>query len=130
MKSAFLLFHTDYTTELKFANVKDGVARIEDKEIVVDKAKPLILKTRFASVPLYLFKWDSLVPIEPKDLRIYETEITPEMLKRMVEMKLWHFLLKRFRAEIKIASWLQVMGFMILGMIVMFLFIKFRLIPI
>lgn len=130
VKSAFLFFHSNYTTELKFADVKDGIARIENKELVVDKAKPLMLKTRFSTIPMYLFKWDSLIPIEPKDFRIYETEITPEMLKRIVEMKLWHFLLKRFRAEIKLASWAQVMMFIIFGMIIMFIFIKFKLIPI
>lgn len=130
MKSAFLFFHSDYTTELKFADVKDGIARIENKEIVVDKAKPFVLKTRFATIPFYMFKWDSVVPIEPKDLKIYETNITPEMLKRLVELKIWHFLLKRFRAELGIINWMQIMMFVILGMITMFLLVKFKLIPI
>lgn len=129
MKSAFMLFHTDYTTELKMAKVKDGIARIENKEFVVDKAKPFILKTRFSTIPLYLVKWDSLIPIEPKDLQVYETNITPEMYKRSVELKLWHFLLKRFRAEIGAMSWIQVMIFMFIGMILMYLFVKFKLIP-
>lgn len=130
MKSAFVLFHSNYIAELKFANVKDGIARIGDKEIVVDKAKPFMLKTKFSSVPLYMVKWDSLIPLEPKDFTVYETHVTPEILKRSVELKLWHFLLKRFRAEIGAMSWVQMMLLIFAGMILMFLFIKFKLIPI
>jgi len=59
----FIFFNSDYTLEIKEADVKDGKAVIGDKEYYVDKAKPLMLKTTFGSKPVYFVKWDSITPL-------------------------------------------------------------------
>lgn len=130
MKSLFLLLHSDYLAEIRRSEVKDGVARIEDKEFIVDYAKPFLVKTRWGALPLYVLKWDTLTPLEPKGFKIYESPITPEMHKRGVELKFWHFLLKRFRAELPTFNIMWFMMALLVGMVTMFVLIKFRILPV
>jgi hypothetical protein len=129
MKALFLLFHTDYLAEVVRADVKDGRALIGHKEIIVKDARPFLVKTMFGAMPLYMINWETCLPIGIKDLNIYETPITPEMLKRSVELKLWHFLLKRFRAELEFGmNWFYFFLATVLGMIVMYLLFHFHVI--
>jgi len=130
MKSLFLLLHSNYIAELKKATIRDGCVRIGNKEFIVDQVKPFLVKTRWGALPLYVVKWDTLYPLEPKDFKIYESAITPEMQKRGVELKFWHFLLKRFRAALPAFNMIYFMLALFVGMITMYVLIHFRVIPI
>jgi hypothetical protein len=64
MKAAALIFDTDFTAEMHDVKLKDGKIQYADKEWVADKTTPFQLKTSFGMRPLYLLKWNSLIPIE------------------------------------------------------------------
>jgi hypothetical protein len=64
MRSEFLIFDTDFTAQLKKANVKDGKVVIGNKEFLTDKAHPFSLKTFAGTRPLYLLKWNALEPMK------------------------------------------------------------------
>lgn len=65
-----LIFDTGFTAEFSNKEITDGSIMTEDKEFIVDNARPIMLKKRgFFSrffgtslVPLYLLKWNVLVP--------------------------------------------------------------------
>ncbi len=130
MKSLFILLHSNYIAEIKKSTIKDGFVRIEDKEFMVDNVKPFLVKTKWGALPLYIVKWDTLYPLEPKDFNIYESPITPEMQKRGVELKFWHFLLKRFGARLPGFNIIYFMLALLVGMITMYVLMHFRIIPI
>lgn len=72
MRNKFLIFDTNHHAEFCTKEVKDGKITINDKEWVVDKAKPLLIpKGGFLSrffgdsiMPLYLLKWNILLPVD------------------------------------------------------------------
>jgi hypothetical protein len=129
MKALFMMFHSDYLTEVATADVKDGKAVIGHKEYDVKKARPFIIKRLFGCMPLYMVNFDSGVPIEPQGFKVYDTAITPEMQKRSIELKMWHFLLKRFRAELPSASMMAFLMTTVLGMVVMYILFYMKIIP-
>jgi hypothetical protein len=92
-----LYFNSKTSCEIYKRDVKDGKVVIKDKEFIVGDAKPFSLKTFFGNVDLYLLRWDSPYPISPEGFEIYNFEITPEMLKRIVELKILNFLIKRIK---------------------------------
>lgn len=63
-KAVALIFDTDFTSEMRDVKVKDGKIVISDKEWVVDKTTPFQHKTAFGMRPLYMLKWNSLIPLE------------------------------------------------------------------
>lgn len=64
MKAKFLIFHTNYDAELVTAKIKKGFARIRDMEFPVSNVKHFNIKTLFGTQPLYIFKWNSIYPVE------------------------------------------------------------------
>jgi hypothetical protein len=74
-----MLFHTDYVAEKVKFDVKDGKAIIDNKEFIIDRTTPILLKetrlgrTRFK--PFYLMKWNQ---IEPANLQVVDIEPNSE----------------------------------------------------
>ena len=71
MKARHLIFHTDHTAEFVDGEVADGSMSNQDKEFIMDKAKPILIKKRglfgrfFAGhYPLYMLKWNILLPAQ------------------------------------------------------------------
>jgi len=79
MSEECLLLHTDFTAEKKKIEVKDGKAVIDDKEFIVDRVQPIMIKQRrFGRTrikPFYILKWDK---VEPVNYVIDEREIDGE----------------------------------------------------
>lgn len=68
-----LLFTTDFTAvKVKF-EVKDGKTTIDNKEFIIDRTAPIMLKeTRLGRTkfkPFYILKWDK---IEPANLQVVD----------------------------------------------------------
>jgi len=83
-KAKALFMDSDYTAELKSVDADGGSIIIDKKyEHVVDKTKPIILKTGFLSnTPLYICKWDSLVPVKFKRVtKVVSKEKADQMRK-------------------------------------------------
>jgi len=130
MKALCLLFHSDYLVEIVKKKVKDGKIIIGNKEFNVDRAIPFYVKTWLGVLPMYMLKWDSQEVMEPKDFKVYETPVTPEMLKRSVELKIFHFLLRRIAGyEMRPAIWQFILA-TLLGMFAMYILIAARVIVI
>jgi len=80
MRVKALLLDTDFIGEIRNTKVKDGRIRIDNKEFRVDKSRPIILKSGFfAKKPLYILKWDSLIPAEYK---LKETVVSPADIEK------------------------------------------------
>jgi|GEM_PF-5630105 hypothetical protein len=79
MSEKALILYSDFTGELKKIDIKDGKAIIGEKEFIVDRASPIILKKKrlFSNKiePFYIFKWDK---VEPVHFVQTETEIDDE----------------------------------------------------
>jgi len=79
MSEQGILFYTDYTAEKVKLEVKDGKAVIDNKEFILDRTTPIMLKekrlgrTRFK--PFYLMKWNQ---IEPANLQVVDIEPNSE----------------------------------------------------
>lgn len=58
-----MILDTDFSGEIKKAEIKDGKVTINNKEWYVDKAKPFMLKGLIPR-PLYILKWDNVLPLE------------------------------------------------------------------
>ena len=84
MKGIFIIFDTDYNATIKKANIKNGKVVIGDKEWVVDKAKPFLVRTMFGKTyPLYLLKWNSVFPANPKVEEEVRTFVDPETNEKL-----------------------------------------------
>lgn len=57
-----LMLDTNYIGEIKKCKVVGGSLFIGDREYFVDDINPIQLKGMFGSIPLYICKWDSLIP--------------------------------------------------------------------
>jgi hypothetical protein len=70
-----ILLSTDFTGEKVKFDVKDGKTVINDKEFIVDRIKPINLKSkrlgREKITPFYILKWDK---IEPANIELVEVE--------------------------------------------------------
>lgn len=62
IKGRGLFFHTNFDAEFKKIKINDGSVIIDDKEFFVSDMKAINLKTSTGVKPLYLFRWDSLLP--------------------------------------------------------------------
>jgi len=117
------IFHTDYTCEIKNADLKNEEIIIGPYRFSARKVRPFIInKFGVFSQPLYLFKSVSMVPLafEPKeekvgsysvtyiepiqDLKFYEKELrfNPELAKDIANMTFLKELIKYISAEGKI----------------------------
>jgi hypothetical protein len=64
VKAKLLIFDTDFTAKEAVGEVKDGTVVLKDKEWLVDKTKPFIIKDFLGrQMPLYLLKWNSVTPM-------------------------------------------------------------------
>jgi len=76
MSEEGILLSTDFTAEKVKFDIKDGKTVINDKEFIVDRIKPINLKSkrlgREKITPFYIMKWDK---IEPANIELVETEI-------------------------------------------------------
>jgi hypothetical protein len=70
-----LLFLTDFTAEKAKFEIKDGKAIIDNKEFIVDRIHPIMLKEkrlgRVRFKPFYLIKWDK---VEAANIQVTEDE--------------------------------------------------------
>jgi len=72
MKNKYLIFDTNHHATFDTLEVKNGKTVTEDKEWMIDKAKPILLAkrnifSRFLGeslTPLYLLKWNVLLPVD------------------------------------------------------------------
>jgi hypothetical protein len=94
MRGAFLFLDTDFTAELKRANIKNGKVNLADGEHIVDKTTPFQLKSAFGTRPLYIMKWNSVYPmtfkIEEKIQTLKDVETGKEIqlsTKELVPVK-------------------------------------------
>ena len=75
-----ILLHTDFTGEKVKFEVKDGKAVIKDKEFIVDRIKPINLKSkrlgREKITPFYILKWSA---IEPANIQLVDVEVDGKM---------------------------------------------------
>lgn len=63
MKAKAIIFHSDFTGELKSVRVKDGIVTVDDKNFFVEKNQPFMIKTGIGSgKPFYLLHFNSLYP--------------------------------------------------------------------
>ncbi|MFQ6119455.1 MAG: hypothetical protein ACE5KE_06170 [Methanosarcinales archaeon] len=102
MKAKQLIFNTDYTAEFFSKKVKNGAILTEDKEFVIDRAKPMMLKRNgflssifgSKSIPFYLLKWNILVPAQFKakvtegKLKDLKGEIKSKIFREKIEKKI------------------------------------------
>jgi len=68
MSEKAILLHTDFMGEEKKIEIKDGKAVIDDKEFIMDRPQPFLLKSkrlgRTTLKPLYIMKWDKVEPVQ------------------------------------------------------------------
>ena len=61
-----ILMNTDFTAESVKFDIKDGKTVINNKEFIIDRVQPIILKKkrlgRTRHTPFYLLKWDKVEP--------------------------------------------------------------------
>jgi hypothetical protein len=70
MKAKAIIFHSDFTGELKTVWVKNGTVRVDDKEFFVEKNEPFVIKTGLGSgKPFYLLHYNSLYPAGFESIR-------------------------------------------------------------
>lgn len=74
-----LLLDSDYTGEIKRCKIKDGNIIIGDKEFVVDKIRPIKVKSFMNKDDLYICKWDCLVGA---DFDVVEKEINKDEIEK------------------------------------------------
>lgn len=85
MEQGFI-FHTNHMAEKVKFEVKDGKTVIDNKEFIVDRVQPILLKekrlgrTRFK--PFYILKWDK---IEPANIQVVDVDPNSEDYAQLVE---------------------------------------------
>lgn len=76
MSEEALILHTDFMAERKKIDIKDGKTVIDDKEFIVDRVQPFMIRQRRLGrttiKPFYILKWDKA---EAAHFVIDETEI-------------------------------------------------------
>jgi hypothetical protein len=117
MSEDALIMHTDFMGELEKIDIKDGKAVIKDKEFIVDRSNPIMVRHkkmfRTCIKPFYFLKWDKveaahfvktereideeqymelkdkyvLKSIEPVFPDKNKDDILPEMLKETADMR-------------------------------------------
>ena len=74
-----IILMTDFTAEKKKINIKDGKAIVDDKEFILDRVMPFMIKQsrlgRTTIKPFYILKWDKA---EAAHFTVTETEVDGE----------------------------------------------------
>jgi hypothetical protein len=76
IKARALFFHSPNEAEFKKVKIRSGTIIIDDKEWDVGKIKSINLKSGTGVRPLYLLKWNSLIPAQLEE-RVDEISYTP-----------------------------------------------------
>jgi hypothetical protein len=80
-----IMLMTDFTGELVKFDIKDGKTVINDKEFIIDRVQPIILKKKrlgkMRHTPFYLLKWDK---VEPAHIEVIETDIDGDKYDEIV----------------------------------------------
>lgn len=113
----FLYFDTKDVVKLIKREIKDGTVDIDGKSFVLDETQPKIYNTKFGFKPLYLVKWDNVAPIIIKDGEIKSSEITPEMLRKLINMKILGNMIKTSKP---MPSFFLLIAGLVIGVLVMF----------
>lgn len=132
MMAKFLVLDSNYTGEFHTKQIVDGRVKIGNYEWYVDGFTPFSIRKPFGGEEkLYILSKKSLYPISPKEFNIQETPLTPHLFKRIVELKIFDFLLKRIKGgeEFKL-NYFQVMIFVLFGAILGYLLVAMKIIPI
>lgn len=121
MADRALLLDTEFTAKLVKVKVKDGKGIVKDgkaeKEFILDRARPFLLKSRLGTKRLYILKWDSLeplnfdvrtktieyvnpetnekiqikrkelVPINPEEVKFKREKVIPEVLRQTADLR-------------------------------------------
>jgi hypothetical protein len=101
-----LLLSSDFTGEIKEVKIKDGSVTIDEKEFIIDKARPFQIKFRKLGKHdvTYICKWNSEVPIqfkpmevesngvktmtlEPLDMKEYKSQSSPDLIAQTADMR-------------------------------------------
>jgi hypothetical protein len=86
MSEIGIMLHTDHTAEKVKFEVIDGKTTIDNKEFIVDRIKPIMMKekrlgrTRFK--PFYILKWDK---IEPANIQVQEISLEEGEYAQIIE---------------------------------------------
>lgn len=131
-KAKILFFESGREARLLDLPVEDGSVVIENKEFIVDTAEPLLLRSRFGYQPLYILKWNSVQPstnihIERVNPEFEKSEVTPEMLKKMMNLKILGNMIKT-KKPIPNLTWAGIGLFV--GILLMYALIYFNVLPI
>jgi len=89
------------------------------------------IKTMFGFVPFWIVNYKSALPIMRKDVIDPSkfAKITPQILGTILELKMLHFLLKRVR-KLPSMDYTPMLMMLMAGMLVMYVLIYFKVIPI
>ncbi|MEM2446771.1 MAG: hypothetical protein QW734_08950 [Candidatus Bathyarchaeia archaeon] len=128
----FLVLESNYTGQFYNREIIDGKVRIGNYEWYVDGFTPFSIKKPFGGEEkFYILSKKSLYPVSPKDLKIEETPVTPHLLKRIVELKIFDFLLKRIKSgEEPRLNYLQVAMFVLFGVVLGYILVVMKVLPV
>lgn len=155
MRAKILLFHTNFDAELLTTKIKKGFIRVGDLEFPVSNVKHFNLKTALGTVPLYIFKWNSIHPVEfdikeveeakfvdekgneitlvreelepITELKFKESgKLTPELIRDITEIRFLRTM-KRYVEEKAKPALLPVIIAFILGLLIAFMLFSTRL---
>jgi len=90
-----LYFEADEIARLDTGKLIDGFIKYDNKLFTAEKTKPINLKTKLGSSPLYIIHNNSILPFDFKG-----TELTPEELENIVNQRIVRVLLKPVRKGI------------------------------
>jgi len=80
-----LILNTDFTAEEVDLNIENGSAIVNDSEFIINDSQPILIKKKGKFVnPLYILKWDSLIPMK---MAIEREVITKEELEKNYDLK-------------------------------------------
>lgn len=108
----FLVFNTKHDCQLIKGKVVDGEGHVGDKDFVVDKTEPLLLKEenskflqllgdKYKFYPLYFVKWDRNQPLTLKDIKdiesidIKQQTLKPNMVRKLAETRVFQGLFQQ-----------------------------------
>ena len=101
-----ILLSSDFTGEVKDVKIKDGSVTIDEKEFIIDKARPFQIKFKKMRKPdvTYICKWNTEIPIqfkamevesggvktmtlEPLDMKEYKSQSSPDLIAQTADMR-------------------------------------------
>lgn len=157
MKAKVLYFNSKNDARLVTKEIEDGSIIIEDKQFFVDDARPLMLQTKLGTIPLYLLKWNEVQPstnlnppigsfkgriikrkilpskgdfknIDPKWANSWKKDMTPELIKKMMGLKILGNMIK-VKKPAPTGLLFLIIG-LVTGALLLYSLLMFKLIPI